>query len=187
MTNALAWLNDLVQWLGRWIPRFVLIHPTHLGVRFGPKGGSVAVGPGLVFYWPITHDLIQVPITAQSIQLSGQVLHLANGESHMVPRICICILNVQFSIKDAVKAATRILNFHALVANRAQSAAAQYWRGDMDARGWIAPAQEQLEQEMEEFGIRIHRLDVAGFGIGCALKNISDWVYADQMNGKRPE
>jgi hypothetical protein len=185
MTNALAWLNDLVQWLGRWIPRIVLIHPTHKGVRFGPKGGALAVGPGLVFYWPITHDLIQVPITTQSIQLNGQCLNIDSNAT--VPKVALCTLNVQFSITDAVKASTRVLHFPALIMNRAQSIAAVHWKGDTADKKWIAAAAEQLEQEMVKYGIQIHALDIAGIGIGVALKNISDWSYADSSNGKRPE
>lgn len=47
MTGALSFLNDLAQWLGRWVPRLVLVEPTHRGVLFGPRGSARQVGPGL--------------------------------------------------------------------------------------------------------------------------------------------
>lgn len=126
MTAALSWLNDLVQWLGRWIPRLVLIHPTHRGVRFGPSGRAVEVGPGLVVFWPITHDLVQVPVTTQSIQLCGQILPL-HDDGSVLPRVAVCTLNLQFAIIDPVKAAVKVLHWPALVSNRAQAIAVERW------------------------------------------------------------
>jgi hypothetical protein len=189
MSAALSWLNDLIQWLGRWIPRLVLIHPTHRGVRFGPSGRAVAVGPGLIVYWPITHDLIEVPVTRQSLQLCGQTLPMADDHAALIPRVTVCTLNLQFSISDPVKAATRILNFHAVVANRAQALAAAYWMraADKNGTGWLLNAARDLALEMEEYGIDLTALDVAGLGTGVILKNISDWSYSDNSNGKRPE
>src|SRR3954469_15643041 len=128
MGTALAWLNDLIQWLGRWIPRLVLVHPTHRGVRFGPRGGAVEVGPGLTFYWPMTHDLVQVAVTTQSIQLCGQILPIGD-DTGLLPRVALLTLNLQFRIVNVVEAATEILNFHALVSNRAQALATKHWPG----------------------------------------------------------
>lgn len=185
--SALAWLNDLMNWLGRWIPRLVLIHPTHRGVRFGPRGAAKSVGPGVVLYWPITHDLIQVPITTQSVQLGGQILPDSGNTDAVLPRVFVCVLNVQFSIDDAVKAATRILNFHAIVANRAQSLAVQHWRPTETE--WIATAERELQAEMLEYGIAILGLDIAGMGSGVVVKQVQSYDYgiSDSVNGKRPE
>ncbi len=189
MSAALAWLNDLIQWLGRWIPRLVLIHPTHRGVKFGPRGRAVQVGPGLVVYWPITHDLLQVPVTTQSIQLCGQILPMPDAGA-IVPRVAVCTLNVQFAIIDAVKAATKVLHFQALVSNRAHALAAEYWDSSgfvaRDPHAWIRKAEADLREEMADYGIVLLSLDSTGVGIGVVLKNVSDWSYADTVDGKRP-
>lgn len=197
MNAALSWLNDLIQWLGRWIPRLVLIHPTHRGVKFGPRGRTTQVGPGLVVYWPITHDLLQVPVTTQSIQLCGQILQLPDSAA-IVPRVAVCTLNVQFTITDAVKAATKVLHFQALVSNRAHALAAHHWeRRTNRARSvraragrestWVRDAEADLRAEMIDYGIHLLSLDSTGIGIGVVLKNVSDWSYADSSNGKRPD
>ena len=185
MTSALTWLNDLMQWLGRWIPRLVLIHPTHRGVRFGLKGSAVKVGPGLVLYWPITHEVVQVPITTQSMQLPGFILHM--DSTGLIPKVVICVLNIQFSITNAVKAATRILHFHALIQNRGQAIASLHWKNDMRDREWVSTARIQFEQEMLEYGIRIVSMDIAGLGIGIVTKSVQDYGYNENTNGKRPE
>jgi len=177
-----------MNWLGRWIPRLALIHPTHRGVRFGPKGSATSVGPGIILYWPITHDLIQVPITTQSIQMGGQILPYASDDpSAIFPRVSVCVLNLQFSIADVVKASTRILNFHALVTNRAQALAAQHWKPQ--GMNWIEAAEQQLRTEMEDYGITVHSLEIAGMGVGVVMKSMQSYDYgaSDSVNGKRPE
>jgi len=184
--TALAWLNDLVQWFGRLVPRIVLVHPTHRGVRFGPRGSARCVGPGLVTYWPITHHLIEVPVTLQSVQLCAIQLPIRDESQHFLPRVAVCTLNVQFLIADPVTAATHILNFHALVGNRAQASVAAQWPGELPADAtWILRAGDRLAQELRAFGITLATIDIAGLGLGVAVKNIGDWSYADQVNGKR--
>jgi len=187
MANALAWLNDVMQWLGRFVPRLVLVHPTHRGVLFGPRGGAHQVGPGLIAYWPITHDLIIVPVTTQSIQLCGQILPVEDAAG-ILPRVVICTLNVQFSIGDPVAAATAILHFQALVTNRAQALAARHWPGSLlEANDdWLTKIRQELTDELAAYGIVLKSIDAAGLGVGVVLKNVSDWCYQDSTDGRRP-
>jgi len=186
MTSALAFLNDLAQWLGRWIPRLVLIEPTHRGVLFGPRGSARQVGPGLVVYWPITHALVQVPVTTQSVQLSSQVLPLAAAAAGIVPHVLLCAAAVQFRVHDAVLTATKALHTHALIDNRAQAAVARHVGQRDDLAAWAAAVVDELEMELRPFGVTLERLDFTQHGTGVALKNVSDWNYSDSAHGTRP-
>jgi hypothetical protein len=186
MTAALSWVNDLVQWLGRWVPRLVLVEPTHRGVRFGPRGSAREVGPGLVVYWPITHVLLQVPVTTQSIQLSTQVLPCV-ADAGVIPRVMLCSAALQFRVASAVAASTRALSLHALVDNRAQAAIARHVGNEADRPAWAAAVLFDLRLELEPFGVVVERLDFTQNGIGVALKNVSDWNYADRQTGTRPD
>jgi regulator of protease activity HflC (stomatin/prohibitin superfamily) len=187
MTTALSWLNDLAQWLGRWIPRLVLIEPTHRGVLFGPKGSARQVGPGLVLYWPITHELVQVPVTTQSIQLTSQVLPAADARERIVPHITVCAVAIQFRVTDAVRAATKVLNLHALVDNRTSAAIARYIAHRDDPEEWADAAVADLRRDLQPFGVAIERMDFTQLGTGIALKNMSDWTYGDNEAGTRPK
>jgi hypothetical protein len=185
VNQALSWLNDLIQWLGRWFPRLVLVHPTHKGVRFGLRGAAVPVGPGLVVFWPIIHDLIQVPVTTISYQTCAQTLSIEGGS--VVPHVAVIGNAVQFRVTDPVKAAVGALNFHAIVDNRVQAAIAKHWRGEITDRSWCAHAYYEAAEALVKFGIELQHLDVTHIGRGVALKNISDWSYSDTTNGKRAE
>lgn len=183
--TALAWLNDLVQWLGRWVPRLVLIEPTHRGVKFGPKGGAREVGPGLVVYWPITHALIQMPVTTQSVQLSAQILPFME-DTALIPRVLLCGTAIQFRIDRPVDAATKALHIHALVDNRTQAALARHVEHRADLKVWAQQTLAELRKDLEPFGLAVERLDFVHHGTGMALKNVADWSYADSSKGERP-
>jgi hypothetical protein len=186
MNTALAWINDLMTWLGKWVPRMLLIQPTHRGIRFGPRGRAKEVGPGLILYWPITHAVLQIPITTQSLELSGQCLpatgrgEAAENELAVIPQIFLVSAAVQFCVMDAVKAATSVLHLHALVDNRAKSAIARHFDVTDD---WLKSASADLSAELAPYGVQLERLDLTQSGRGLAVKNVSDWSYSDSTNG----
>lgn len=184
MNGALAWLNDLMIWLGRWVPRLLLIPPTHCGVRFGPRGGARSVGSGLVAYWPITHAVLLVPITTQSVQPCAQVLPGETSDGHVVPRVVICSTAIQYRVVDAVKAATSALSLHALIDNRSSAAIARHFAPETQRADWMALARSELERDLEAYGVKVERLDLTGWGSGIALKNLADWSYADSTSGQ---
>jgi hypothetical protein len=189
MTGALSFLNDLAQWLGRWVPRLVLIEPTHRGVLFGPRGATRELQPGLRVYWPITHVLVLVPVTTQSLHLCSQMLPPAakapRGE--IVPRVRLVATAIQFRIVDAVLAATKALHTQAVIDNRTSAAVARHLAHSEDLQAWSAAVIADLRRELQPFGVLVERLDFTGFATGIALKNVSDWNYADSVSGKRPE
>lgn len=188
MTNALSFLNDLAQWLARWIPRMELIQPTHRGVLFGPRGSARELAAGLRIYWPITHALVLLPVTTQSVHLCSQMLPDETATESIIPRVRLCATAIQFRITDAVKAATQALHVMGLVDNRATAAIARHYTLlSADRQAWAASAVDDLRAELEPYGIFVERLDFTGFAIGVALKNVSDWNYGDNTNGTRPE
>lgn len=188
MTGALAWLNDLAQWIGRWFPRLTIIHPTHCGVRFGRRGSAVAVGAGLIFYWPLIHDLIEVPVTTISYQTCAQTLPCGQSFGAILPRNATVACAVQFRIVDPIIASVKALNFHAIVDNRVRACIAEAWPSDgFEQRQWRDAARDKAAETLKTYGIEIEHLDVTDIGYGCTLKNLSDWSYSDSTDGKRPK
>lgn len=182
MTQAFTWINDIVQWLGRWVPKLVLVPPTHCGVRFGPRGGAKACGPGLVVYWPITHVLVQMPVTTQSMQICGQILPLPRTEG-ILPDCAVAVAAIQFRVTDPVMAATKCLKPQAIVDNRGTAAIARAWPGKLTTDGaWIERARAELADDLAPFGLGLERLDMTQLGIGVALKQLNDWAYSDDVS-----
>lgn len=180
--NGFAWLNELMQWLARWVPRITLIEATHAGVLFGPGGSVSRLYPGLTWYWPISHALLLVPMTTQSVQMSGQVLELEDAGA-IVPRVLICSVAVQYRIADPLLAATKALKVHALVDNRAQAAIAT--TREPDRQRWLNAASAQLSTALYPFGVVVERMDFTQVGIGVAVKQVEAGAWQDEQHGMR--
>lgn len=183
--NALSFLNELAQWLGRWVPRLVLIEPTHRGVLFGPRGGARELAPGLRVYWPITNTLVLVPVSTQSVALSTQVLPI-DAQGDVIPRVLLCGQVVQFRVVDAVRCATKALHTFSLIDNRVSAAVARHVQRRADLAEWSEAVVKDLRGELEPFGVVVDRLDFTQHGTGVALKNVADWSYSDNTTGTRP-
>jgi hypothetical protein len=186
MMNAFSFLNDLAVWLGRWIPRLVLIEPTHRGVLFGPRGGARELQPGLRVYWPITHVLVLVPVTTQSVMLSTQILPIAE-QGDIIPRVLLCAQAVQFRVVNAVLVATKALHTFGLVDNRTSAAVARHLHLRGNLSDWSEAVLADLAAELNPFGVVVERLDFTQHGTGVALKNVADWNFTDNAAGGRPK
>ena len=189
MNQALAWLNSLMQAIGQWIPRLVLIHPTHRAVLFGPRGGAKQRGPGLIWYWPITHALLKMPIAMRSMQMSGQILRCREqGHRSLLPYNCLCSAAIQYRIEDAVLAAITTLNTHVLVDNRMRAAIAEAWPGSLEIASqgqWKCRALIRARKELSVYGIYLERIDVVQLGYSVCNKSLGDYVVEEDPLGRQ--
>lgn len=91
MDSALAWIGQIVAWIGRFIPRFDLLDSTagavkfegfFLPARFRRFKGEMrvtALGPGLHWYWPATTSFQAYPTAMQTDNLPSQTLETKDG------------------------------------------------------------------------------------------------------------
>ena len=87
MEAAFAWLGDLVNFIGRLLPRLVIIKATHAGVRF--KYGRYVHNmlsynglfkTGLHVYWPFVTEIATFPVKRQTVNLPFQTLTTTDGQ-----------------------------------------------------------------------------------------------------------
>ncbi len=172
--SALAWLNDLMQWIGRWVPRLVVVPPTHRAVLFGRAGCERNVGTGLIWYWPLWHSLRLVPVTIQSLQFSS--IARPSGPDGWVPRVQFARLAVQFRIIDALVAATSALSVYAVVENRVKAA----WVTSESAEALL----ESVRAQLAPYGVWVESVDVISCGGGLLWMGQHDWSYSDSEKGQ---
>ena len=74
MDSALAWVGQIAAWVGRFIPRLLVIEATHGGVKF-VRGWKVRqLNSGMHIYWPLTTKVSFFPIARQADDLRSQTL-----------------------------------------------------------------------------------------------------------------
>lgn len=84
-----------------------------------------------------------------------------------------------------MRSAVSALNLHALLDNRTSAAITRHVALSTDLQAWARAVVADVAVEVHPFGVLVERLDFTQNGTGVALKNLSDWTYADQASGKR--
>lgn len=73
MEGALAWIGQVAEWIGQFIPRIRNVRLTHRAVKFR-FGKAYIVEPGLKWYWPLITDFIEYPVVRQAVTLPEQTM-----------------------------------------------------------------------------------------------------------------
>lgn len=72
--EALAWIGQLAEWFGKFIPRWVIFSPSHGGVKFVAGKRAVPLGAGIHWYWPARTVLFEYPLARQADNLATQTI-----------------------------------------------------------------------------------------------------------------
>lgn len=89
MEGAFAWLSELFQWLGRFIPQVLIVRATHGGVKWVRGKIVKELKPGWHLYWPITTDYEIIVTARQTGNLPSQVLMTADQKNVVVAVVIV--------------------------------------------------------------------------------------------------
>lgn len=96
--DAFAWIGQIVEWIGKLIPRLVIVRATMAGVKW--QGGKAVkpMNPGLHVYWPITTETEIIVTARQTLNLPTQVLMTKDKQKVVVGTVVV------YRIRDIVQA-----------------------------------------------------------------------------------
>lgn len=177
--NGLAWLNDLMVWLARWVPRLTLIKAGNVGVMFDRRGRVDGREPGLSFWWPITQDLKIVSTRVRSTEVAAQ-LHGAEAISLVMlfriasPETTLMALDDVFSVID----------------DRTQAHLSSCYRPGIESGELCRKVHLAMQDEFEGYGVEITAVDIAQRGFIIPIKMLNDYAQhsvATLEGGQRVE
>ncbi len=84
MDSALAWIGEIVQWIGRFIPRREILDTTVAAIKFKNGNEPTLCGPGVHWYWPWKSTWLVYPTARQSDRLESQVMESKDGKTFLV-------------------------------------------------------------------------------------------------------
>lgn len=100
MDSALAWVGQIAEWVGRFVPRWVILDTTEGAVKFEgfflPRwlrkkcGGfdgymrPTTCGPGIHWYWPAFSSMQSYPTVWQTDNLPSQTMETEDGQAFTV-------------------------------------------------------------------------------------------------------
>lgn len=84
MESALAWVGQIAEWLGRFVPRRVILDTTEGAIKY--KGGSrvVVCAAGKHWYWPWASTWSPYPTARQTDRLESQTMESKDGKTFIV-------------------------------------------------------------------------------------------------------
>jgi regulator of protease activity HflC (stomatin/prohibitin superfamily) len=107
-----------VRWMGRLIPRLVIVRTTHCAVAFVHGKNAKLLGPGLHVVWPIVTEWVTYPTVRQSVNLATQTLLTKDSQTVAVGAIIVyavdrplellaCSYDADETIRDIAMAAVK--------------------------------------------------------------------------------
>lgn len=161
MASGFAWLNELMVWLGRWVPRLLLIKRGHCGVKFGPGGSLEQLDAGLHIYWPITHAVTVVSVMPRTMEVCAQ--------THGAEAIAVA---VGYQVQNPTLSLTSVNDLKSNLDDRTQAILARHVKAVNIEDAMCA----DLRLEFSPIGVDIQWVAVIQRGQVITLKNINDWA-----------
>jgi hypothetical protein len=159
--SGFAWLNEVMSWLGRWVPRLLLVKRGYTGVKFGPRGSVSTLDAGLHLYWPITHDVTLVSIMPRTFEICAQ--------THGNEAVGVA---VGYRVTDPARSITSVNDLKSNLDDRTQASLAKHVSKQDVADAMLA----DLKREYEPLGVDIQWVAIIQRGSVITLKNINDWA-----------
>ena len=84
MDSALAWVGQIADWIGKFIPRWIILDTTEGAVKFLSGKTAVPLGPGIHWYWPVTTTITAYPTAFQADRLQTQTIVTTDDKTIIV-------------------------------------------------------------------------------------------------------
>lgn len=173
MESAFSWLGKLAGWLGKLIPKIGICRATHGGVKFVRGKNVKEVKPGLYLYWPLTTEVVIVPVARQTLNLVSQVLVTKDGKSVTAGAVVV------YKISNVVDALSKNWDVDHSIGDITQSAIVETITKltlselMVNARV-VKELTARVSKELTEFGLDVMKCVLTDFSPCFVLKFLGD-------------
>lgn len=84
MDSALAWIGQVAEWFGRFVPRREILDTTEGAIKYVKGSRVVVCGPGVHWWWPYSSKWTAHPTARQTDQLETQTMETKDGKTFIV-------------------------------------------------------------------------------------------------------
>jgi len=173
MEGALGWISEIVQWLGRFIPRLLIVRSTHGGVRFRHGKHAELISPGIVWYWPLLTEVAVIPVARQTLNLVTQSLLTKDAKQVAAGAVVV------FAIGDPVAALSRNWDISDTISDVTMTAIAEVVTGKTlddllsNLTGTVqADLTRVTRRKLKPYGVRVYRTAMTDFSL-CSTINVN--------------
>jgi Membrane protease subunits, stomatin/prohibitin homologs len=175
MDSAFAWIGQIIEWFGNFIPRLRIIRSTHAGVKYVRGARVIELKPGLHFYWPLTTEVEVIPVARQTHNLVTQTLTTKDNVSVIIGAVVIYEIN---SIVDALSNNWDVSDTISDVTQMAVVAVVNNW-DYIDLRNQLSAKVEnelsiETRKQLKPFGVKVLRCGISDFSQCRVYRVIND-------------
>lgn len=181
MTDAFAWIGQLVEWFGRFIPRLVILDMTEGAVKYVRGKHAVVCGPGLHTYWPLVTTWVDYPTARQTDRLETQVMESKDGVTFIVSGTITYSVDDLGKLLPVVHAPTR--NTTDLAMTALHDVCCLFLWADLQSEQRRGTLKTKLKNEAQkvlgEYGIRTHKFQLMSLA-RCRVYKVSQSTSAEE-------
>lgn len=181
MENAFAWLREIAEWLGRFIPRWVVLDTTEGAIKY--KGGRVPVTckAGIHFYWPVRSTFVTFPTARQTDRLETQTMETSDGITFIVSgTLTHEIEDLGLLIPYTYSASATIIDLAMTAIHDICSDETWANLNDRKQRRSLKTALKNAAQDqLKEYGVKVHKLQINSLA-RCRVLKISQSTATEE-------
>lgn len=165
------WLSNLLTTFAAVFPRITQVKKTHGAVKFvGARARPLK--PGLHWFWPVTSEIVSLPVVRQSINLVTQVLLTRDRQPMVVSGIIV------YRIFDIEAAIARSYDFESTIADVGLTALVEVITGRtleelmaaVHADTFTADLTATTRRRLKPYGVRVLTAALTDFSTCRVLK-----------------
>jgi regulator of protease activity HflC (stomatin/prohibitin superfamily) len=168
----LDWLTDILRWVGRVVPRLVVVNTTHCVVAFVRGKNAKELRAGCHWLWPVWTNWVSYPVARQSVNLNTQTLLTKDNQTVAVG--CIVVYEVDRPLELLAKSydADETIKDVSLAAVKAYVVRASL--EDLRSRRMDSRLSRRIAKDLEPFGVKVIRAQMSDLAPCLAIRLMND-------------
>lgn len=182
MDSALAWIGQVAEWFGQFIPRRTVLDSTEAAVKWVSGHDPILCPPGTCpWWWPWTSKIECFPIARQTDGIETQTLETKDGKNFIVNG------TLTYEVTDLLKLLTSVHSAVTAIAEIATSAlndvlCKMTWDEiqDEQRKGTLkTKLRAAAAKELDEYGIKVIRFKLNSLA-RCRVLKVSQSIAAEE-------
>jgi regulator of protease activity HflC (stomatin/prohibitin superfamily) len=162
MDSALAWIGQVAEWFGRFVPRREILDTTEGAIKYVGGDKVVVCGPGVHWWWPYSSKWSAHPTARQTDRLETQTMETKDGKTFIVSA------TITYSVVDLAAFVTNIHSPLTTVIDIAMTAVHDVccdfdWPAlqSENRRGTLkTKLKNEAQKQLKEYGLQVIKLQL---------------------------
>jgi len=181
MESALAWIGQIAEWVGQFIPRRVVLDTTEGAVKWVNGNDPIFCGPGKHWWWPWTTKWSVFPTVRQTVSIETQTLESLDGKSFIASgTLTYSVTNLLTLLTTVHDADTAVMEIASTTLGDVLPSLTWADLYDQQRRGTLkTKIKNGAQNELTEYGVKVIRFKLNSL-VRCRVLKISQSTASEE-------